>query len=125
MTHASPVRFQLILQNLREVGVFEPRVEGGDAALQVSERPVRHRSTEINCPGHRTVRACMHVRRGPAARGIVKVAIGMILIVLFCDGTHNYARLAPFCLVLPSGARHSAPRRGRYKASDLLGASAS
>ncbi len=47
---SAPVRLQLVLENVREVGVLEPRVEGGDAALQVSESPVRHRSTEI-CTG--------------------------------------------------------------------------
>lgn len=43
-----PVGFQLILQNLGEVGVLEPGVERGDPTLQVSESSVRDRSTEIN-----------------------------------------------------------------------------
>ena len=52
---AVPVRFQLVLQNLGKVGVLEPRVERGDARLQVSESPVRHRSTEIKTPEIRYV----------------------------------------------------------------------
>ena len=42
------MRLELVLQNLREIGVFEAWIKGGDPMLHLSECSVHNR------PGHQT-----------------------------------------------------------------------